>query len=70
MKNILVLQSIILGTGTIFTWYNLLKQIHVFLLSYGSLFKFSDCLIPNPLVTACFYGSVAMLGHLSGHSSC
>ncbi len=61
MRNFLALQTIILAGGTLYTWSKLVVQIDNFLMSYGSLLRFQNCIIPNPLVTACFYGSIAML---------
>lgn len=60
-KNLLLLQSVILVGGTIFAWSKLLPQFSNFQAIYGTIFHFKDCVIPNPLVTACFYGSMAFI---------
>lgn len=60
-KNLLLLQSVILVGGTVFAWSKLLPQFSNFQSIYGTIFRFRDCVIPNPLATACFYGSTAFI---------
>lgn len=60
-KKLLILQSLILLGGTVFAWSKLIPQLRDFLALYGTFFRFSDCVIPNPFLTACFYGSAAFL---------
>lgn len=60
-KKLLVLQSLILLGGTVFAWSNFLPQISRFQSLYGTLFKFTSCVVPNPFSTACFFGSFAFL---------
>lgn len=61
IKKLLVVQSLILFGGTVFAWSKLLAQFSNFHSLYGTIFKFSGCTVPNPLLTACFYGSTAFL---------
>jgi hypothetical protein len=61
MKKLLGIQSLILLCGTIFAWSKLIPQFSNFQSLYGTLFRFSGCAIPNPLLTACLYGSTAFL---------
>jgi len=63
-KKLLGIQSFALLCGTIFAWSKLIPQFNHFQSLYGTLFRFSDCTVPNPLLTACFYGSMAFLGAL------
>jgi hypothetical protein len=60
-KNLLFIQSLVLFGGTIFAWSKLLPQIDTFQTLYGTLFRFNDLAVPNPLLTACLYGSTAFL---------
>lgn len=60
-KNLLLAQSVILAGGTVFAWSKLLAQFNNFQGIYGTIFRFRDCIIPNPLTTACFYGSMAFI---------
>ena len=57
----LVVQSVILLFGTLFAWSKLIPQFANFNAIYGTLFRFRDCTVPNPFVTACFFGSVAFI---------
>lgn len=61
IRNLLLLQSVVLLGGTIFAWSKLLPQFGNFQAIYGTIFRFRDCVIPNPLATACFYGSMAFI---------
>ncbi len=55
------LQTFLLFCGTVFAWSNVIRQMSAFLDKYGTLLHFKDCAIPNPLLTACLYGSIAFL---------
>jgi len=57
----LFLQTIALLGGTIFEWSQVIPQFRNFYATYGTLFRLEGCVIPNPLATACFYGSIAFL---------
>jgi len=61
LQKLLWVQSLILIGGTVFAWTKLLTQFDTFYSTYGTLFRFRDCVIPNPLATACFYGSLAFV---------
>jgi hypothetical protein len=60
-KKLLGIQSLFLFGGTIFAWSKLIPQFTNFQSQYGTLFRFHDLYIPNPLLTACLYGSTAFL---------
>ncbi|PJE76116.1 hypothetical protein COV04_01130 [Candidatus Uhrbacteria bacterium CG10_big_fil_rev_8_21_14_0_10_48_11] len=60
-KKVLTLQTILLAGGVFISWTTTLGQFRTFHTLYGTLFRFNDCAIPNPFVTACFYGAVAFL---------
>jgi Ca2+/Na+ antiporter len=57
----LYVQSLTLLGGTVFAWSNAVPQFIDFYKTYGTVFRFQDCAIPNPLATACLYGSLAFL---------
>lgn len=61
MKKLLITQSIILFSGTLFAWYNVIRNFVRFYHVEGTIFKIHNCLIPNPVTEACFYGAVAFL---------
>lgn len=61
LKKFLALQTLILAGGVVFSWSRVVIQLQTFYARYGTFFKFNDCAIPNPLVTACFYGAVAFV---------
>lgn len=60
-KKLLITQSLVLLAGTVFAWSNFLPQIGRFESLYGTVFKFTGCTVPNPFLTACFFGSFAFL---------
>lgn len=60
-KNLFIAQTLILLGGAVFAWSKLIAQFSNFQAIYGTIFRFEDCAIPNPLITACFYGSLAFL---------
>src|SRR3990170_4441530 len=61
IKSLFIAQTLILLGGTIFAWSKLIPRLIEFQEIYGTLFHFKDCAIPNALITACFYGSLAFL---------
>ncbi|MFH0952480.1 MAG: hypothetical protein V1838_04875 [Patescibacteria group bacterium] len=61
MKNLYRLQSLVLLGGTVFAWYTVVQDFRRFFDYEGTLLKFSDCFVPNPLMTPCFYGAFAFL---------
>jgi hypothetical protein len=54
--------SILLFTGTLFAWYTVFNDFQKFYRFEGTIFKVTDCVIPNPVATPCFYGAFAFLG--------
>ncbi|MHB0865627.1 MAG: hypothetical protein ACYC1Y_01875 [Minisyncoccota bacterium] len=60
-RKLLVSQALMLLLGAMYAWSKLVPQISNFQSAYGTLFRFSDIAIPNPLATACLYGSIAFL---------
>lgn len=60
-KTALWVQSLVLLGGTVFAWSQLVPQFIDFYALYGDPFRFQDCAIPNPLATACLYGSLAFI---------
>ncbi|MBU6214913.1 hypothetical protein KGM48_03700 [Patescibacteria group bacterium] len=58
---LLALQTLILFVGAVVAWSSALSQIVDFLARYGTLLRFDELLIPNPLLTSCLYGSIAFL---------
>jgi len=55
-------QSVWLLMGTIFAWFTVYSDFTRFYNLYEDLTRISNCVIPNPVTTACFYGSFAFLG--------
>lgn len=62
MKKIYTAQSVWLLMGTIFAWFTVYSDFIRFYNLYGNITRISNCVIPNPVTTACFYGSFAFLG--------
>ncbi len=60
-KKLLLTQALVLFGGTVFAWSKLIPQLRDFWALYGTFFRVNDCVIPNPFLTACFYGSAAFL---------
>jgi hypothetical protein len=61
MKKLYIIQSIVLLAGTAFAWFTVVNDILRFIDAEGTFFKIKDCTIPNPVITACFYGAFAFL---------
>ena len=61
LKKLLLVQALLIAGGTVFAWSKLIPQFQVFYAEYGTLFKFEGCVIPNPIATPCFWGSVAFV---------
>ncbi len=57
-KLVLSLQSASLLGGTVFAWYTIYYDYLRFFNYGGEIFKFKECVMPNPLSTSCFYGGV------------
>lgn len=47
--------------GTAWAWANTMQSFVKFYGYEGTILKFTDCVIPNPLTEACFYGAVGFL---------
>lgn len=60
MKKFIV-QSLVLLGGTVFAWFTVFGDFERFYQVEGTLFKVKDCVVPNPVVTPCFYGAIAFL---------
>lgn len=45
--------------GMIFAWTTIVFDFISFYETEGTLLKINDCLYPNPVTTACFYGAIA-----------
>lgn len=58
------LQVAVLAIGTAFAWYTLADDYHRYFSAGGRVFDWSDCVVTNPLLTACFYGALAFLAAL------
>lgn len=56
-----ILQSFALFCGTVFAFYTVYNDFVRFYSFEGTIFKIRDCIIPNPVTTACFYGAFAFL---------
>lgn len=65
MKKWLWAQTIILLGGTVFAWFNVIRDFNRFYKFEGTIFKIQDCVIPSPFTQACFYGAIAFLVALS-----
>lgn len=63
-EKLLLGQAVLLAGGTVVAWFNLINQFANFHSLYGTFFRFRDCAVPNPLATACFYGSLAFIAAL------
>ncbi len=61
MKKYFQLQSTILAVGVLFAGYNVTKNFMRFYHFEGTLFKVKDCVIPNPVTQACFYGAIGFI---------
>ncbi len=54
--------STLLLVGTIFAWTTVYSDFQKFYGFEGTVFRVTDCVIPNPVTTPCFYGAFAFLG--------
>ncbi len=60
-KKLYIIQSFFLFVGTVFAWTTIMNDFIRFYGEEGTLFKIADCVYPNPVTTACFYGAIAFL---------
>jgi hypothetical protein len=49
----------VLGIGVGFSWVTVFSDFQRFYDIYGTIFRIQNCLVPNPVVTPCFYGAIA-----------
>lgn len=61
MNNIIKILRIVLIVGIIFSFSNIAKEYIDFYNVEGTIFKLSDCKIPNPITTPCFYGALGFV---------
>lgn len=61
LKKLLFAQGLFLLGGMVFAWTRLIMQFRNFHALYGTIWRFRDCTLPNPMATACFYGSLAFV---------
>ncbi len=61
MKKLLVVQTVVLLFGAVFAWQSVTKNFIRFYHIEGTIFKVTNCSIPNPITEACFYGAVAFV---------
>lgn len=62
MKKLYWLQSVFLLIGTVFAWFTVYSDFSRFYDLYHSYTRVQNCIIPNPIITPCFYGAFAFLG--------
>lgn len=55
------LQTITLFGGSVFAWWTIYHDFARFISAGYTLGQFSDCSVPNPLATPCFYGGIAFV---------
>jgi len=60
-KKVYITQSFFLFAGTVFAWTTIANDFIRFYGEEGTLLKIADCVYPNPVTTACFYGAIAFL---------
>ncbi len=61
MKKWYQIHILILLSGTTFAWYTVVMDFIRFYEYEGTLLKIHDCVVPNPVVTPCFYGAWAFV---------
>jgi len=64
VKKIYTVQSVWLLMGTVFAWSTVYSDFARFYKLYEDLTRISNCSIPNPVTTPCFYGAFAFFGAL------
>lgn len=60
-KRLAWVQVFVLLGGVVFAWYTTVQNFVRFYHFEGTLFKFRNCVIPNPVTEPCFYGAIAFL---------
>jgi hypothetical protein len=56
-----LLPLVFLSVGTVIAWSTVTLGFIRFYRAEGTLLKFTNCTLPNPLTTPCFYGALAFL---------
>jgi hypothetical protein len=64
MKKWYRLQIVVILAGTLFAWYTVVVDFMRFFDYHGTLFKITDCIIPNPVLTPCFWGAWGFIAAL------
>lgn len=64
IKNLHIAQILLLLAGNIVAWYAVYSDFARFYGIYGTVFRVRDCVVPNPVITPCFYGAWAFLAGL------
>lgn len=54
-----ILRVLTIVAGVIVSWYATISAFINFYDFEGTIFKIKDCVLPNPVVTPCFWGSLA-----------
>ncbi len=60
-RGLVALQTVFLLVGSMFAWSKLVPQVTTFYATYHTFFHFVGCTVPNPLKTACLYGSLGFI---------
>lgn len=55
-----VLLAAVLGAGVVVSWYSVFSQAINFLRYYDSFLHVRNCIVPNPVLTPCLYGAIAL----------
>ncbi|MBP9668912.1 MAG: hypothetical protein KBE09_01345 [Candidatus Pacebacteria bacterium] len=61
LHQLLLVQMLLLGGGTLFSTYTLFGQLYDFHALHGTIFRFADTFTQNPLLTPCFFGTCAFI---------
>ena len=60
-RGLIALQTLFLLVGSMFAWSKLVPQMTTFYAIYHTFWHFVGCTVPNPLTTACLYGSIGFV---------
>lgn len=63
-EKLVVGRLVVLLLGVFVSWTTTIQAFINFYNLEGTIFKIKDCVIPNPIVTPCFWGSLAFAGGL------
>ncbi len=59
--NIKLARFLVLVAGVGVSWFATITNFVAFYNIEGTIFKIKDCLLPNPVVTPCFWGALAFV---------